>query len=411
MRRVVVTGLGLITPVGTGIDECWKNLMEGRSGIGPITLFDTEKFETKFAGEVKGFDPKAYMEAKKVKEMGRFAQVAVGAGVLAYNDAGLGVLDDAARDRIGCIIGVGLGGIDFIENNTKVLYEKGPHRVSPYFIPGTIANMAAGQLAIRLGLRGPNYCTTSACSSGAHAIGESMHAIRRGDADVILAGGAEAAVTMLGISGFNALKALSTRNDDPQRASRPWDKSRDGFVMGEGAGVLVLEEYERAKARGAKVYAELIGYGASDDAYHITNPPAASEGAQRAMRAAFRDAQLDPSAIGYLNAHATSTPAGDVQEAKGIRQVFGSSADSLMVSSTKSMMGHLLGAAGSVEAAIACLAVQRGEIPPTINLENPDEGCDLDFVPNVGRSKKIDVAMSNAFGFGGVNTSVIVRRV
>jgi 3-oxoacyl-[acyl-carrier-protein] synthase II len=411
MRRVVVTGLGLITPVGTGIDECWKNLMEGRSGIGPITLFDTEKFETKFAGEVKGFDPKAYMEAKKVKEMGRFAQVAVGAGVLAYNDAGLGVLDDAARDRIGCIIGVGLGGIDFIENNTKVLYEKGPHRVSPYFIPGTIANMAAGQLAIRLGLRGPNYCTTSACSSGAHAIGESMHAIRRGDADVILAGGAEAAVTMLGISGFNALKALSTRNDDPQRASRPWDKSRDGFVMGEGSGVLVLEEYERAKARGAKVYAELIGYGASDDAYHITNPPAASEGAQRAMRAAFRDAQLDPSAIGYLNAHATSTPAGDVQEAKGIRQVFGSSADSLMVSSTKSMMGHLLGAAGSVEAAIACLAVQRGEIPPTINLENPDEGCDLDFVPNVGRSKKIDVAMSNAFGFGGVNTSVIVRRV
>lgn len=411
MRRVVVTGLGLLTPVGAGVEECWKNLMEGRSGIGPITLFDTEKFETKFAGEVKGFDPKAYMEAKKVKEMGRFAQIAVGAGVLAWNDAGLGTLDDAARDRIGCIIGVGLGGIDFIENNTKVLYEKGPHRVSPYFIPGTIANMAAGQLAIRLGLRGPNYCTTSACSSGAHAIGESMHAIRRGDADVILAGGAEAAVTMLGISGFNALKALSTRNDDPQRASRPWDKDRDGFVMGEGSGVLVLEEYERAKARGAKVYAELIGYGASDDAFHITNPPQASEGAQRAMRAAFKDAQIDPSAVGYLNAHATSTPAGDVQEAKGIRAVFGANADSLMVSSTKSMMGHLLGAAGSVEAAIACLAVQRGQIPPTINLEDPDEGCDLDFVPNTGREKKIEIAMSNAFGFGGVNTSLIVKRV
>ncbi|MFO0557172.1 MAG: beta-ketoacyl-ACP synthase II [Polyangiales bacterium] len=411
MRRVVVTGLGLLTPVGAGVGECWKNLMEGRSGIGPITLFDTEKFETKFAGEVKGFDPKAYMEAKKVKEMGRFAQIAVGAGVLAWNDAGLGTLDDAARDRIGCIIGVGLGGIDFIENNTKVLYEKGPHRVSPYFIPGTIANMAAGQLAIRLGLRGPNYCTTSACSSGAHAIGESMHAIRRGDADVILAGGAEAAVTMLGISGFNALKALSTRNDDPQRASRPWDKDRDGFVMGEGSGVLVLEEYERAKARGAKVYAELIGYGASDDAFHITNPPQASEGAQRAMRAAFKDAQIDPSAVGYLNAHATSTPAGDVQEAKGIRAVFGANADSLMVSSTKSMMGHLLGAAGSVEAAIACLAVQRGQIPPTINLEDPDEGCDLDFVPNTGREKKIEIAMSNAFGFGGVNTSLIVKRV
>jgi 3-oxoacyl-[acyl-carrier-protein] synthase II len=411
MRRVVVTGLGLLTPVGTGVEECWKNLMEGRSGIGPITLFDTEKFETKFAGEVKGFDPKAYMEAKKVKEMGRFAQLAVGAGVLAWEDAGLGTLDDAARDRIGCIIGVGLGGIDFIENNTKVLYEKGPRRVSPYFIPGTIANMAAGQLAIRLGLRGPNYCTTSACSSGAHAIGESMHAIRRGDADVILAGGAEAAVTMLGISGFNALKALSTRNEDPQRASRPWDKDRDGFVMGEGSGVLVLEEYERAKARGAKVYAELIGYGASDDAFHITNPPAASEGAQRAMRAAFKDAQIDPSVVGYLNAHATSTPAGDVQEAKGIRAVFGANADSLMVSSTKSMMGHLLGAAGTVEAAIACLAVQRGQIPPTINLENPDDGCDLDFVPNTGREKKIEIAMSNAFGFGGVNTTLIVKRV
>lgn len=411
MRRVVITGLGLLTPVGTGVEECWKNLMEGRSGIGPITLFDTEKFETKFAGEVKGFDPKAYMEAKKVKEMGRFAQIAVGAGVLAWNDAGLGTLDDAARDRIGCIIGVGLGGIDFIENNTKVLYEKGPHRVSPYFIPGTIANMAAGQLAIRLGLRGPNYCTTSACSSGAHAIGESMHAIRRGDADVILAGGAEAAVSMLGISGFNALKALSTRNEEPQRASRPWDKDRDGFVMGEGSGVLVLEEYERAKARGAKIYAELIGYGASDDAFHITNPPQASEGAQRAMRAAFKDAGISPSAVGYLNAHATSTPAGDVQEAKGIRAVFGADADSLMVSSTKSMMGHLLGAAGSVEAAIACLAVQRGQIPPTINLENPDDGCDLDFVPNVGREKTIEIAMSNAFGFGGVNTTLIVKKV
>jgi 3-oxoacyl-[acyl-carrier-protein] synthase II len=411
MRRVVVTGIGLLTPVGSGVEECWNNLMQGRSGIGPITLFDTEKFETKFAGEVKGFDPKAYMEAKKVKEMGRFAQLAVGAGVLAWNDAGLGTLDEAARDRIGCIVGVGLGGIDFIEHNTKVLYDKGPHRVSPYFIPGTIANMAAGQLAIRLGLRGPNFCTTSACSSGAHAIGESMHAIRRGDADVILAGGAEAAVTMLGIAGFNALKALSTRNDDPQRASRPWDKDRDGFVMGEGSGVLVLEEYERAKKRGAKIYAELIGYGASDDAFHITNPPPASEGAQRAMRAAFRDARIDPSAVGYLNAHATSTPAGDVQEAKGIRAVFGPSADSLMVSSTKSMMGHLLGAAGAVEAAVACLAVQRGQIPPTINLEHPDEGCDLDFVPNVGREKKIEIAMSNAFGFGGVNTALIVKRV
>lgn len=411
MRRVVVTGIGLLTPVGTGIEECWKNLMEGRSGIGPITLFDTEKYETKFAGEVKGFDPKAYMEAKKVKEMGRFAQIAVGAGVLAFNDAGLGTLDDAARDRIGCIIGVGLGGIDFIEINTKTLLEKGPHRVSPYFIPGTIANMAAGQLAIRLGLRGPNYCTTSACSSGAHAIGEAMHAIRRGDADVILAGGSEAAVSMLGISGFNALKALSTRNDDPQRASRPWDKTRDGFVMGEGSGVLVLEEYERAKARGAKIYAELVGYGASDDAFHITNPPPASEGAQRAMRAAFKDAAIAPSAIGYLNAHATSTPAGDVQEAKGIRQVFGADADALMVSSTKSMTGHLLGAAGSVEAAIAILAIGRGQIPPTINLDNPDDGCDLDFVPNVGREKKIEYAMSNAFGFGGVNTSLIVKRV
>lgn len=411
MRRVVVTGLGLITPVGTGVDECWKNLMEGKSGIGPITLFDPARFDSKFAGEVKGFDPKTYMEAKKVKEMGRFAQLAVGAGVLAWNDANLGTLDEAERNRIGCIIGVGLGGIDFIEINTKTLYEKGPTKVSPYFIPGTIANMAAGQLAIRLGLRGPNYCTTSACSSGAHAIGESMHSIRRGAADVILAGGAEAAVTMLGISGFNALRALSTRNDDPQGASRPWDKSRDGFVMGEGSGVLVLEEYERAKARGARIYCELIGYGASDDGFHITNPPPESEGAQRAMAAAFADASVSADAIGYLNAHATSTPAGDVQEAKGIRRVFGASADKLMVSSTKSMMGHLLGAAGSVEAAVIALAVQRGEIPPTINLQNPDEGCDLDFVPNVGRRQSIDYAMSNAFGFGGVNTSLIVKKV
>jgi 3-oxoacyl-[acyl-carrier-protein] synthase II len=351
------------------------------------------------------------MEAKKVKEMGRFAQIAVGAGVLAWQDAGLGTLSEEERNRVGCIVGVGLGGIDFIETNTKTLYEKGPHRVSPYFIPGTIANMAAGQLAIRLGLRGPNYCTTSACSSGAHAIGESMHAIRRGDADVIFAGGAEAAVTMLGIAGFNALKALSTRNDDPQGASRPWDKKRDGFVMGEGSGVLVLEELERAKARGARIYCELIGYGASDDAFHITNPPPASEGAQRAMRAAFADARCSAERIGYLNAHATSTPAGDVQEAKGIRAVFGAGADKLMVSSTKSMTGHLLGAAGSVEAAIACLAVQRGEIPPTINLETPDDGCDLDFVPHTGRSKPIEAAMSNAFGFGGVNTSLIVARV
>ncbi len=411
MRRVVVTGLGLITPVGTGVDECWKNLMEGQSGVGPITLFDPARFDSKFAGEVKGFDPKLYMEAKKVKEMGRFAQLAVGAGVLAWADADLGTLDEQARNRVGCIIGVGLGGIDFIETNSKALFEKGPGRVSPYFIPGTIANMAAGQLAIRLGLRGPNYCTTSACSSGAHAIGESMHSIRRGAADVILAGGSEAAVTMLGIAGFNAMKALSTRNDDPKGASRPWDKTRDGFVMGEGAGVLVLEEYERAKARGARIYCELVGYGASDDGFHITNPPPESEGAQRAMAAAFADAQISVDSVGYLNAHATSTPAGDVQEAKGIRRVFGTSAEKLMVSSTKSMMGHLLGAAGSVEAAVVALAVHRGEVPPTINLQNPDEGCDLDFVPNVGRSTSLQYAMSNAFGFGGVNTSLIVKKV
>jgi 3-oxoacyl-[acyl-carrier-protein] synthase II len=411
MRRVVVTGIGLLTPIGTGINPNWTALMEGRSGIGPITLFDCEKFETRFAGQVKDFDPLQWMEPKKVKEMGRFAQLAIGAGVLAWRDAGLDGLEESARDRTGCVIGVGLGGIDFIEQNTRALLEKGPRRVSPYFIPGTIANMAAGQLAIRLGLRGPNFCTTSACSSGAHAIGESMHAIRRGDADVMFAGGAEAAVSMLGISGFNALKALSTRNEDPSRASRPWDRDRDGFVLGEGSGVLVLEELDRAKARGARIYCELVGYGASDDAYHITNPPPEGEGAQRAMRAALADAKLSPDRIGYLNAHATSTPAGDPQEARGIRRAFGAHADRLMVSSTKSMMGHLLGAAGSVEAAIACLAVHRGQIPPTINLDHPDEGCDLDFVPHIGRDHAIEAAMSNAFGFGGVNTSLVVRKL
>ncbi|MDP3279308.1 MAG: beta-ketoacyl-ACP synthase II [Deltaproteobacteria bacterium] len=411
MRRVVVTGIGLLSPVGNSIDESWTNLMEGRSGIGPITLFDTERFESKFAGEVRGFDPTHFMEAKRVKEMGRFAQLAIGAGVLAWNDSGLGTLSDAERDRVGCIIGVGLGGIDFIETNTKNLLEKGPHRVSPYFIPGTIANMAAGQLAIRLGLRGPNFCTTSACSSGAHAIGESMHTILRGDADVVVAGGAEAAVTMLGISGFNALKALSRRNDDPKAASRPWDKKRDGFVMGEGSAVLVLEEFERARARGARIYAELVGYGASDDAFHITNPPQASEGAQRAMHAALKNARLSADQIGYVNAHATSTPAGDVQEALGIRRVFGAHADKLMVSSTKSMTGHLLGAAGSLEAAIVSLALHRGEVPPTINLDEPDEGCDLDFVPHIGRSVALDYTMTNAFGFGGVNTSLIFKKI
>ncbi len=419
MRRVVVTGIGLVTPLGIGTNESWDALCAGRSGVAPITLFETTRFathlageasfDTRFAGEVKGWDPTRFIAKKKVKEMGRFSQFAMGASVMAWEDSGLEALGTDWLHRVGCIIGVGLGGIDFIEANAKTLFEKGPGRMSPYFIPGCIANLAAGQIAIRLGLRGVNYCTTSACASGAHAIGEAMRWIQRGDADALIAGGAEAAVSPLGIGGFNAMKALSTRNEAPEKASRPFDRDRDGFVVGEGAGSLVLEEREQAIKRGAKIYCEIVGYGASDDAHHITQPHA--DGAGRAMAQALADARLDPERVGYINAHGTSTLAGDINETRAIKAVFGQHAKSVAVSSTKSMMGHLLGAAGGVEGAIIALALKHGVMPPTINLENPGEECDLDYVPHTAREKTLDVAMSNSFGFGGTNTSLIMSRV
>jgi 3-oxoacyl-[acyl-carrier-protein] synthase II len=410
MRRVVVTGIGLVTPLGIGTEETWSALVAGKSGIAPITRFDASNFDTRFAGEVKGWDATRFIEKRKLKEMSRFIEFACGAGVLAWEGAGFGALSPEERNGFGCIIGVGLGGIEVIEQSARVLFERGPGRISPYFIPGAIANLAAGQVAMRLGLRGVNYCTTSACASGAHAIGEAMRAIQRGHCDVILAGGAEATVSPLGIGGFNAMKALSTRNEAPEKASRPWDKDRDGFVVGEGAGVLVLEERERALKRGARIYCELVGYGASDDAHHITQPAPEGEGAQRAMAAALADARMDPERIGYINAHGTSTHAGDINETKAIKAIFGAHARRLAVSSTKSMMGHLLGAAGGVEAAVIALAVQRGVIPPTINLDEPSPECDLDYVPHTAREVRIDAAMSNSFGFGGTNTALIVAR-
>ncbi len=410
MRRVVITGIGLITPVGIGVEENWSALTAGKSGIAPITRFDATAFDTMFAGEVKNWDGTRYIEKRKLKELARFSEFAVAGAVMAWEDSGLGQLPEHVRDHVGGIIGTGIGGIDVIENTSKVLFDRGPGRISPYFIPSCIANMAGGQAAMRLGLRGVNYCTTSACASGAHAIGESFRTIQRGEQDIIVCGGAEGAVTQLGIGGFNACKALSKRNAEPERASRPWDKDRDGFVMGEGAGIVVLEERERAVARGAKIYAEMLGYGASDDAFHITQPAPEGEGGARAMAAALADARIDPDRVGDINAHGTSTDVGDVNETKAIKNIFGAHARSVVVSSTKSMTGHLLGAAGSIELAYVALAVQRGVIPPTINLDAPGDGCDLDYAPHTARELKLEHALSNSFGFGGTNTSLIVRR-
>ncbi len=412
MRRVVVTGLGLVTPLAVGVDATWTALLEGRSGVGPITLFDAAGYRTRFAAEVKGFSAEPYVHhPRKLKELDRYSQFAVAAAVMAWRDAGLSEeLPASVRDDIGAIIGVGIGGIETIERHHRTLLEKGPGRVSPYFIPAAISNMAAGQVAMRLGLRGINYCTTSACASGAHAVGEAMRLVRRGAAEIMVAGGAEAAITPLGVAGFNAMLALSTRNDEPQKASRPWDRGRDGFVMGEGSGVLVIEEREHALARGATIYAELVGYGATDDAHHVTQPAPEGEGAQRAMRAALRDGAIDATRVGYINAHGTSTPQGDVQETKAIHAVFGEHARRLAVSSTKSMTGHLLGASGGVEAAFTALALSRRALPPTINLDDPDPACDLDYVPHRARRAAVDVALTNSFGFGGTNVTLALAR-
>jgi 3-oxoacyl-[acyl-carrier-protein] synthase II len=414
MERVVITGIGLVTPVGTGTELSWRALLAGESGVAPITLFDTAGFRVQIAGEVKAWDPLQYVDKKKLKELDRFTQFAMGAGKLAIEDAHL-ELTDEERDEAGCFVGVGLGGLWTLEKTKQLLLEKGPSKISPYAIPGIIANLAAGQLSMAHGLRGPSYCTTSACSSGAHALGEAFEWIRRGRAKVMVAGGAEATVSPVGIGGFEAMMALSKRNDDPKGASRPFDSGRDGFVCGEGSGILVLESLSRAKKRGARIYAEITGYGASSDAYHLTQPAPEGEGAQRSMRMALRDAQIDASQIDYINAHGTSTPVGDVGESQAIFKVFGdhaqpSAANHLWVSSTKSMMGHLLGAAGAVESAVCVLAIHEGRVPPTINLTHPDPRCALDYVPLVARERPVTHALNNSFGFGGTNCSLVFSR-
>jgi 3-oxoacyl-[acyl-carrier-protein] synthase II len=411
MERVVITGLGLVTPNGTGTEATWKAVLAGESGIGPISLFDASTFPTRFAGEVKNFKPEEWIPKKKVKEMGRFAQLSVAASILCMRDAAIEMTDED-RDMCGTFVGVGLGGLEYLYQHSITLHERGPGKVSPYFIPTVIANLAAGQVAMALNLRGASYCNTSACASSAHSIGEAFEWIRRGRTAIMLAGGAEATITGLGIGGFSAMFALSRRNDEPQRASRPWDKGRDGFVCGEGAGSLLLESLTHAKKRGAKIYAEVTGYGASCDAYHITKPAPDGEGAQRAMRMALDDANLDPVDIDYVNAHGTSTPQGDIEEARALIKIFGNHAldKKLWVSSTKSVMGHLLGGAGAVEAALCALALQQGRVPPTANLEDQDPEAPLDFVPLEARERRIKHVFSNSFGFGGTNCSLVLSR-
>ncbi|MEX5219055.1 MAG: beta-ketoacyl-ACP synthase II [Nitrospiraceae bacterium] len=407
-RRVVVTGLGLVTPLGTGTDKTWKALCAGESGIGRITRFDPTGYDAQIAGEVKDFDPAQFIEKKEIKKMDTFIHYAVGASQLAVDDAGLKVAPDEAT-KVGVYIGSGIGGLGSIEHYHQVLRDKGPGRVSPFFIPMTIINLASGQVAIRLGAKGPNSCAVTACATGNHCIGDAYRLIQRGDADVMVAGGAEAAITPLGVAGFASAKALSFRNDAPQKASRPFDQDRDGFVLGEGAGVIVLEEWEHARRRGARVYAEIIGYAMNSDAYHITAPPEEGEGAVRCMELAVKDAGIAKTDIGYINAHGTSTMA-DAIETKAIKQVFGDHAYRVPVSSTKSMTGHLLGAAGGIEAIFSILALHHGVLPPTINLDRPDPACDLDYVPNTARRAMLNVALSNSFGFGGVNACLLFRR-
>ncbi len=408
VRRVVVTGLGLVTPLGTGVDKTWKALCAGESGVGRITRFDPSGYDAQIAAEVKDFDPAQFIEKKEIKKMDTFIHYAVGASQLAVDDAGLKVSPEEAT-RVGVYIGSGIGGLGSIEHYHDVLKEKGPGRVSPFFIPMTIINLASGQVAIRVGAKGPNSCAVTACATGNHCIGDAYRLIRRNDADVMIAGGAEAAITPLGVAGFASAKALSFRNNEPAKASRPFDKDRDGFVLGEGAGVVVLEELEHARARGARIYAEVIGYAMNSDAYHITAPPEEGEGAVRCMEMAIADAGVLKTDIGYINAHGTSTMA-DAIETKAIKHVFGDQAYRIPVSSTKSMTGHLLGAAGGIEAVFSILALHHGVLPPTINLDHPDPACDLDYVPNKARPAQPQVALSNSFGFGGVNACLLFRR-
>lgn len=408
-RRVVITGVGLVSAVGLDTHSTWKSLLAGVSGVAPITLFDASQHSTRIAAEVKGFDPLNWVEKKDVKKMDRFIQFAVAASDMAVKDAGLAI-EGATAERVGVYIGSGIGGFATIEREHEALLKGGPRKISPFFIPAAIVNLASGWVSIRTGAKGPNSATCTACTTGAHALGDSFRLIQRGDADAMIAGGSEAAITPLGVGGFAAMRALSTRNDAPEKASRPFDRDRDGFVIGEGAGVLVLEELERAKARGARIYAELVGYGMSGDAFHITAPCEDGDGAVRVMQATLKDAAVAPEAVGYVNVHGTSTPVGDRIEVMAFKKVFGEHARKLAISSTKSMTGHALGAAGGIEAGITALAIREEMLPPTINQENPDPECDLDCVPNTARKARIEYALSNSFGFGGTNGALLLRR-
>ena len=410
-QRVVVTGVGLVTPLGTGTELSWNNLIAGKSGIGRITKFDAEAtgMACTIAGEVNDFEVDAFINKKDARKMDTFIQYGVAASLMALEQSGLTIGEDNA-ERVGVAVGSGIGGLTMIEKTMRAYEVGGARKISPFFIPQTIINMTSGWVSMMTGAKGPNTATVTACATGTHAIGDAFEIIARGDADAMIAGGSEACICELGVGGFSAARALSTRNDEPEKASRPWDSGRDGFVMGEGAGVLVLESLDSAKARGAEIFAEVVGYGMSGDAYHMTSPSPGGEGGGRCMKAALNRAGLKPEEVDYINAHGTSTPAGDVAETEGIKGVFGEHAKKLMVSSSKSMTGHLLGAAGGIEAAFSVLAVHHGVVPPTINLDDPDPACDLDYVPHTAREVDIDVAVSNSFGFGGTNASVIVRK-
>ena len=409
MRRVVVTGLGLVTPIGVGGKEVYDKLCKGVSGVGPITRFDDSELETKIAAEVKDFNPEDFIPKKEIKRMDIFIQYALAAAHIAMQDAGLEITDEIA-DRVGTYIGTGLGGLPSLEYYHKVLLEKGPKKISPFFIPMLIGNMASGYVSMKYKAKGPCICVVSACASGNHSIGEAFKSVQRGDCDVAICGGTEANLTPLTVAGFNAMKALSTRNDEPEKASRPFDKNRDGFVVGEGAGIMILEELEFAKKRGAEIYAEIVGYGATSDAYHITAPDPDGDGARRAMEMALKDAKVSPEEVDYINAHGTSTKLNDYIETLAIKKVFGERAYSIPISSNKSMIGHLLGAAGAVESIFTVYTIKYGIIPPTINLEERDPDCDLDYVPNTAREADVKVAINNSFGFGGTNAVLVFRR-
>ena len=409
-RRVVVTGLGMLSPLGNTVESSWQAALAGKSGIAPIEHMDVSAFGTRFGGSIRDFDIEPYMTAKEARKLDLFIQYGIAACIQAMNDAGLEVTDDN-RDRIGVSMGSGIGGLTNIERNHELLLNSGPRRISPFFVPGSIVNMVAGYLSIQYGLRGPNYALTTACTTGTHSIGMAARNIAYGEAEVMIAGGSEMATSGLGLGGFSAARALSTRNDEPTRASRPWDAERDGFVLSDGAGAMVLEEYEHAKARGAHIHAEVIGFGMSGDGYHMTAPPEDGRGAAMCMGNALRDAGVAPEEVGYINAHGTSTMAGDLAETRAVASVFGDHAHKLAMSSTKSMVGHLLGAAGAVEAIFSILALRDQAAPPTINLENPGEGCDLDYVALEAQARPLDVVISNSFGFGGTNGSLVFRRV